>query len=104
MTWAQRLKRVFSIDVESCVRCGKAVKVIAGIEEPALIERIPEHVRAKGANSAASLGPPSTEPPVSARAANTDSARIGEQGSCDRGSAGGGAVPGRGTAGFRNAV
>jgi hypothetical protein len=32
MTWAQRLKRVFGIDVESCVRCGKSVKVIACIE------------------------------------------------------------------------
>jgi hypothetical protein len=68
MTWAQRLKRVFSIDVETCVRCGKAVRVIASIEEPALIERILAHVRAKGESSAALLGPPSTGPgpPVSA--------------------------------------
>ena len=43
MTWARRLKRVFNIDVETCVRCGKAVRVIASIEEPALIERILEH-------------------------------------------------------------
>ena len=40
MTWAGRLKRVFGIDVESCVRCGRAVKVIASIEEPTLIEQI----------------------------------------------------------------
>ena len=66
MTWAQRLRRVFSIDAESCVRCGKAVRVIACIEEPALIERILTHVRGKGENSAASLGPPSTGPPESA--------------------------------------
>ncbi|MBK7168256.1 MAG: transposase [Gammaproteobacteria bacterium] len=32
MSWAQRLKRVFGIDVESCVRCGQAVKIIACIE------------------------------------------------------------------------
>ena len=66
MSWAQRLKRVFGIDVESCVRCGSAVRVIASIEEPVLIERILEHVRGKGGNSEASLGPPSTGPPVSA--------------------------------------
>jgi hypothetical protein len=65
MTWAQRLKRVFHIDVETCVRCGKAVRVIASIEEPALIERILAHVRAKE-ESRASFGPRSTGPPVSA--------------------------------------
>jgi hypothetical protein len=32
MSRAQRLKRVFGIDVERCVRCGKSVKVIACIE------------------------------------------------------------------------
>jgi hypothetical protein len=29
MTWAQRLKRVFNIDIETCRECGGAVKVIA---------------------------------------------------------------------------
>jgi rRNA maturation protein Nop10 len=29
MTWAQRLKRVFGIDIETCPACGGAVKVIA---------------------------------------------------------------------------
>ena len=66
MRWAQRLQRVFGIDVERCVRCGKGVKVIASIEEPALIERILAPVRAQAETSAASLGPPSTGPPVSA--------------------------------------
>ena len=32
MRWAQWLKRVFDIDVESRVRCGKTVPVIASIE------------------------------------------------------------------------
>src|SRR5690606_448101 len=40
MRWAQRLKRVFQIDVESCPKCGGAVKVIACIEDPPVIERI----------------------------------------------------------------
>jgi hypothetical protein len=29
MTWAQRLKRVFHIDIETCRECGGTVKVIA---------------------------------------------------------------------------
>jgi hypothetical protein len=66
MTWAQRLKRVFGIDVESCVRCAGAVRVIASIEEPALIERILAHVREKGAKVEPARGPPSTGPPVMA--------------------------------------
>ena len=33
MTWAQRLKRVFKIDIETCEHCGGAVKVIASIED-----------------------------------------------------------------------
>ena len=33
MTWAQRLKRVFNIDIEICSRCGGSVRFIACIEE-----------------------------------------------------------------------
>jgi hypothetical protein len=40
MNWARRLKRVFGIEIEQCVRCGGRLKVIASIEEPELIERI----------------------------------------------------------------
>jgi rRNA maturation protein Nop10 len=29
MTWAQRLKRVFNIDIETCQECGGAVRIIA---------------------------------------------------------------------------
>jgi hypothetical protein len=35
MTWAQRLKRVFNIDIETCEQCGGAVKVIASIDKSA---------------------------------------------------------------------
>jgi len=42
--WAQRLKRVFSIDVERCERCGGAVRIIACIEDPEVIEKILGHV------------------------------------------------------------
>ncbi len=39
MNWAQRLKRVFNIDIETCNECGGAVKVIACIEDPAVIPK-----------------------------------------------------------------
>ena len=61
MTWARHVKRVFGTDVETFVRCGGAIRVIASINEPALIGRILAHVRGKGAKSA-----PSTRPTVTA--------------------------------------
>jgi hypothetical protein len=50
MTWAQRLKRVFNIDVEICSRCGGAVKVIADtsdrcIEDQQVIDKILSHLK-----------------------------------------------------------
>ena len=35
ITWAQRLKRVFGIDIETCPACGGALRIIACIEDPA---------------------------------------------------------------------
>ena len=37
MTWAQRLKRVFKTDIETCGRCGGSVKVIACFEDQDVI-------------------------------------------------------------------
>ncbi len=37
MSWAQRLKRVFRIEIETCAQCGAKLKVIANIEGPAVI-------------------------------------------------------------------
>jgi hypothetical protein len=45
MTWMQRLKRVFAIEIERCGRCGGKLCVIASLSEPALIERILASVR-----------------------------------------------------------
>ncbi|GHD24130.1 hypothetical protein GCM10007052_37480 [Halioglobus japonicus] len=45
MTWAQRLKRVFSTDIEVCGRCGGSVRVIASIEDQDVIGRILTHLR-----------------------------------------------------------
>ena len=44
MTWARRLKRVFSIDIEVCEQCGGAVRIIASIEDPDVIRRILDHL------------------------------------------------------------
>ena len=47
MTWAQRLKRVFNIDVETCQACGGPVKIISCIEDPVVIKRILDHLKEK---------------------------------------------------------
>jgi hypothetical protein len=47
MTWAQRLKRVFNTDIETCGRCGGSLKVIACIEDQGIIDRILAHLREK---------------------------------------------------------
>ena len=45
MTWAQRLKRVFNIDITVCEACAKTnVKIIACITEVAVIEKILKHL------------------------------------------------------------
>jgi hypothetical protein len=43
MTWARLLKRVFDIDIKQCA-CGGKLKLIAVIEEPAVIEKILTHL------------------------------------------------------------
>ena len=45
MSWAQRLKRVFTIDIERCPDCGGKLRVIACVEEPWLIRKILSHVQ-----------------------------------------------------------
>ena len=52
--WARLLKRVFDIDLEHCPQCGGEFKVIAAIEESAVIVRILTH-----------LGLPARAPPRS---------------------------------------
>jgi hypothetical protein len=40
MTWAQRLARVFRIDVTRCEYCGGPVRIIASLTDPAVLDRI----------------------------------------------------------------
>jgi len=65
MTWAQRLKRVFNIDIEVCSRCGGSVRVIACIEDQDVIDRILAHLKKKEQNTPAppNMAPPTRAPP-----------------------------------------
>jgi hypothetical protein len=44
MNWAQRLKRVFGIEIERCAYGGAPLKIIASIEDPEVISRILSHL------------------------------------------------------------
>ena len=63
MTWAQRLKRVFNIDVKTCRVCGGAAKVIACIEDPAVIRKILNHLQEKSPRDSGVLIPTPRAPP-----------------------------------------
>ena len=73
MTWAQRLKRVFNIDIEVCGCCGGSVNVIACIEDQDVIpdkagqalDRILTHLRDKG------TGHPNPAPPGTTNQSST---------------------------------
>ena len=63
MTWAQRLKRVFNIDIETCNSCGGHVKIIVCIEDPVVVEKILTHIGRKAACEVARCLPHSRVPP-----------------------------------------
>ena len=46
-TWAQRLKRVFNINITLCPLCGGAMRVIADITDPSIIQKILDHIEAQ---------------------------------------------------------
>jgi len=58
MTWAQRLKRVFAIEIEKCEKCGGNVKIIASIEDPEVVEKILKHLGLDEASQARNRSPP----------------------------------------------
>ena len=71
MTWAQRLKRVFGIDIETpgqargrlCPACGGGVRIFACIEDPVVIEKILTHLEANAVEPEAPRRPPCRAPP-----------------------------------------
>jgi hypothetical protein len=60
---AQRLKRVFGIDIEICPACGGALRIIACTEDPAVIKKILAHLDTKDACPQPARLPPSRGPP-----------------------------------------
>ncbi len=62
-TWAQRLKRAFNIDIETCIHCGGSVKVIACIEDQTVIDKILSHLEKKGTLSSLPNVLPETRAP-----------------------------------------
>jgi hypothetical protein len=63
MTRAQRLNRVFGIGIETYKKCGGAVKVIASIEDPLVIQKILSHLNTKNDDVVELLPPQSRAPP-----------------------------------------
>ena len=63
MTWMQRLKRVFNIDIETCEKCKGPVKIIACVEDPVAIEKILKHLKEKAVTNNAAQPPQSRAPP-----------------------------------------
>jgi hypothetical protein len=57
ITWAKRLKRVFNIDITTCDQCGADVRIIASIEDPAVIQKILAHLDDMASSAATALLP-----------------------------------------------
>lgn len=66
MTWTQRLKHMFGIDVNTCVHCGGKVKIVASVEEPQAIRAILNHFEKNGVLEQAHYRPRPHGPPVAA--------------------------------------
>jgi hypothetical protein len=66
MSWAQRAKRVFHIDIEVCGRCGGSARVIVCIEDQDVIDQILTDFREKEQEAPARslLAPPTRAPPA----------------------------------------
>jgi hypothetical protein len=63
MTWAQRLKRLFNIDVEACTHCGGSVKVIACIKDQQVIDMFLFHLKKKDGLPSSDVLPETRAPP-----------------------------------------
>ena len=55
------IRLVYEVDPLTCSRCGGEMRVIALIQEPAVIDKILRHLREKGRDARA--GPWATGPP-----------------------------------------
>ncbi len=58
-TWAALMGRAFGIDVLACPRCGGRLRLIAAIEEPAVVRKILAHLGLTPSEGSPGPGPPS---------------------------------------------
>ena len=65
-SWAQRLKRVFGIDGETCRACGGAARIMACIEDPVVIYKILAHLDMLASPAQATSLPQTRAPPQAA--------------------------------------
>ncbi len=63
MCWAQRLKRVFNIDVTICSACGGPMKIIASIEDLFVIDKILSHLEGRGGSQESATRRPGARAP-----------------------------------------
>ena len=64
MTRSQRLKRVFNIDIETCIACQGQINVIDCIEDADVIKKILVHLKSNE-KEASGKRPQARAPPVS---------------------------------------
>jgi len=70
MSWAQRLTRVFGIEIDTCQCCGGTLRIIASIEQPEVIAKILSHLECTAPQ------PHPTDLPLGARAPPVQSRRL----------------------------
>jgi hypothetical protein len=58
-----KLRRVFDIDIETCSQCGGEVKIIASIEDPAVIGKILAYLNKQPSSAGIGLLPACRAPP-----------------------------------------
>ena len=56
--WAELLRRIFEVDPLRCPRCGAAMRVVACLTEPPVIDRILTHRRRQAPRARAARAPP----------------------------------------------
>jgi len=62
--WAELIRRVYEVDPLVCPRCGGEMRVIGFITQPALIDRILDHLRKRDKVSRPPRPPPHSPQPV----------------------------------------
>ena len=57
LTWAQRLRRVFDLDISRCPRCDAALRVLAAIMQPRVVAAILAHLEDASFDDAMRVAP-----------------------------------------------